>query len=92
MSFTDNFGNPKGLIGRMMLVTMDKEHLPMAEWALEQLEIPQRVISLISAAAEATTSDVCLKEAKAENSSVSTFRRRVSERLRRSTVPSWAKE
>ena len=41
MSFTDNFGNPKGLIGRMMLVTMDKEHLPMAEWALEQLEIPQ---------------------------------------------------
>lgn len=41
MSFTDNFGNPKGLIGRMMLATMDKEHLPMAEWALEQLEIPQ---------------------------------------------------
>ncbi|MBR1763890.1 MAG: class I SAM-dependent methyltransferase [Ruminococcus sp.] len=41
MSFTDNFGNPKGLIGRMMLVTMDREHLPMAEWALEQLKIPQ---------------------------------------------------
>ena len=32
MSFTDNFGNPKGLLGRMMLVSMDKEHLPMAQW------------------------------------------------------------
>ena len=46
MSFTDNFGNPKGLIGRMMLVTMDREHLPMAEWALEQLEIPQAFVTL----------------------------------------------
>ena len=27
MSFTDNFGNPKGLLGRIMLVSMDKEHL-----------------------------------------------------------------
>ena len=27
MSFTDNFGNPKGLLGLMMLVSMDKEHL-----------------------------------------------------------------
>ena len=25
--FTDNFGNPKGLLGRLMLVSMDKEHL-----------------------------------------------------------------
>ncbi len=41
MSFTDNFGNPKGIIGRMMLVTMEREHLPMAKWALEKLEIPQ---------------------------------------------------
>lgn len=40
MSFTDNFGNPKGLLGRMMLVSMDKEHLPMAQWALEQIKIP----------------------------------------------------
>lgn len=31
MSFTDNFGNPKGLLGRMMLVSMDKEHLSMAQ-------------------------------------------------------------
>ena len=40
MSFTDNFGNPKGLLGRMMLVSMDKEHLPMAQWALELIKIP----------------------------------------------------
>ena len=40
MSFTDNFGNPKGLLGRMMLVSMDKEHLPMAQWALERIKIP----------------------------------------------------
>ncbi len=39
MSFTDNFGNPKGLLGRMMLVSMDKEHLPMAQWALERVKI-----------------------------------------------------
>ncbi len=41
MSFTDNFGNPKGLFGRLMLVSMDKEHLPMAQWALEQIRIPE---------------------------------------------------
>ncbi|MCR4795167.1 MAG: class I SAM-dependent methyltransferase [Ruminococcus sp.] len=41
MSFTDNFGNPKGLLGRMMLVSMDKEHLPMAQWALEHIKIPE---------------------------------------------------
>ncbi len=41
MSFTDNFGNPKGLLGRLMLVTMEREHLPIAKWAFPQLEIPQ---------------------------------------------------
>lgn len=40
MSFTDNFGDPKGILGRMMLVSMDREHLPMAQWALEQIKIP----------------------------------------------------
>lgn len=40
MSFTDNFGNPKGLLGRIMLMSMDREHLPMAQWALEQIRIP----------------------------------------------------
>lgn len=42
MAFTDNFGNPKGILGRMMLVSMDKEHLPMAEWAFTQFEIPEQ--------------------------------------------------
>lgn len=41
MSFTDNFGNPKGILGRLMLVSMDKEHLPMAQWAFEQIRIPE---------------------------------------------------
>ena len=40
MSFTDNFGNPKCLIGRMMPVSMDREHLPMAKWALGQIGLP----------------------------------------------------
>lgn len=40
MSFTDNFGNPKGFWGRLMLVTMEKEHLPMAKWAFPQLNVP----------------------------------------------------
>lgn len=42
MAFTDNFGNPKGILGRMMLVTMDKEHLPMAEWGFTQFEMPNK--------------------------------------------------
>jgi len=42
MAFTDNFGYPKGLLGRIMLVSMDKEHLPMAEWGFTQFEIPQK--------------------------------------------------
>ena len=41
MSFTDNFGNPQGLLGRLMLVTMEREHLPMAKWAFTKFEIPQ---------------------------------------------------
>jgi ubiquinone/menaquinone biosynthesis C-methylase UbiE len=41
MSFTDNFGNPKGFLGRLMLVTMEREHLPMAKWAFTLLNIPQ---------------------------------------------------
>ena len=41
MSFTDNFGNPKGVLGRVMPVSMDKEHLPMAQWALERIKIPE---------------------------------------------------
>ena len=42
MAFTDNFGNPKGILGRMMLVTMDREHLPMAEWGFTQFDMPEK--------------------------------------------------
>ncbi|MCR5129458.1 MAG: class I SAM-dependent methyltransferase [Lachnospiraceae bacterium] len=41
MSFTDNFGHPKGFLGRIMLASMDREHLPMAEWAFTRFEIPR---------------------------------------------------
>jgi len=41
MAFTDNFGHPKGLLGRLMLVSMDKEHLPVAEWGFTQFSIPE---------------------------------------------------
>ena len=41
MSFTDNFGHPKGLLGRMMLVSMDKEHRPLMEWGFSQFELPK---------------------------------------------------
>ncbi len=42
MAFTDNFGHPKGLLGRLMLVSMDKEHLPMAEWGFTQFDMPKK--------------------------------------------------
>ena len=41
MSFTDNFGHPCGLPGRLMLICMEREHRPMAEWGLTQFEIPE---------------------------------------------------
>lgn len=41
MSFTDNFGHPKGFLGRLMLTAMEREHLPMAKWAFTLLKIPQ---------------------------------------------------
>lgn len=41
MSFTDNFGNPQGFLGRLMLVAMEREHLPMAKWAFSLFDVPQ---------------------------------------------------
>jgi len=41
MAFTDNFGNPQGLLGKIALVCMDKEHLPLAKWGMEQIEFPE---------------------------------------------------
>lgn len=42
MGFTDNFRHPKGLLGRLMLISMDKEHLPMVQWSFTQFEIPEK--------------------------------------------------
>jgi len=39
MGFTDNFGHPKGFIGRLMINSMDLEHKPMATWGLQQFSI-----------------------------------------------------
>ncbi len=44
MSFTDNFGNPQGLLGRLMLIAMEREHLPMAKWAFSIINIPDNGI------------------------------------------------
>lgn len=40
MAFTDNFGNPKGLIGRLMLSGMNMGHAPMAKWGFTQFVVP----------------------------------------------------
>lgn len=40
-SFTDNFGNPQGFLGRLMLVAMERERLPMAKWAFSLFDVPQ---------------------------------------------------
>ena len=42
MSVKDNFRNPKGLIGRVMVTTMNWGHSPMAKWGFEQFEIPEK--------------------------------------------------
>lgn len=40
-SFKDNFGHPRGFLGRLMLVAMEREHLPMAKWAFSLFDVPQ---------------------------------------------------
>lgn len=40
MSFKDNFGNPQGFIGKLMLIGMNHGHGPMAKWAFTQFEVP----------------------------------------------------
>ena len=42
MSVKDNFGNPKGWIGRLMLAGMNMGHSPMAKWGFTQFEIPEK--------------------------------------------------
>ena len=46
MAIKDNFGNPKGMIGRIMLSGMNMGHSPMAKWAFTQIEVPKRAVVL----------------------------------------------
>ena len=40
MAFRDNFGNPQGFIGRLMLSGMNMGHSPMAKRAFTQFDVP----------------------------------------------------
>ena len=42
----DNFGNPKGLVGRLMLSGMNMGHTPMAKWGFSQFEVPPSAIAV----------------------------------------------
>ena len=39
MAIKDNFSNPKGLIGKIMLTTMNWGHSPMAKWGFSQFDV-----------------------------------------------------
>ena len=51
MAFKDNFGNPQGFIGRLMLSGMNMGHSPMAKWHLHNLMSLMTECLLISDAA-----------------------------------------
>ena len=40
MAFKDNFGNPQGFIGSLMLSGMNMGHSPLSKWAFTQFEVP----------------------------------------------------
>ena len=44
MAVKDNFSNPQGLVGRMMLTGMNMGHTPMAKWGFAQFELPKTAI------------------------------------------------
>lgn len=46
MSISENFGNPQGLVGRLMLAGMNMGHTPMAQWGFAQFEVPGLAIAL----------------------------------------------
>lgn len=46
MSISENFGNPQGLVGRLMLAGMNMGHTPMAKWGFAQFEVPKMAIAL----------------------------------------------
>ena len=39
MAIKDNFGNPKGVIGKLMFLGMNWGHTPMAKWAFIQFDV-----------------------------------------------------
>ena len=42
MAMKDNFGNPRGLIGSLMLTGMNLGHSPMAKWGFSQFVVPEK--------------------------------------------------
>lgn len=40
MAIKDNFGHPKGIIGKIMLSMMNWGHTPMAKWGFAQFDVP----------------------------------------------------
>ena len=40
MGMKDNFGNPKGFLGSLMLSGMNMGHTPMAKWGFRQFSVP----------------------------------------------------
>ena len=78
MAFTDNFGHPKGLLGRLMLVSMDKEHLPMAEWGFTQFDMPKKADIVDIGCGGGITSNECSQDARRERSSDLIFLRKAS--------------
>ena len=40
MAIKDNFGNPKGVIGKLMLTGMNWGRSPMEKWAFTQFDVP----------------------------------------------------
>ena len=46
MGIKDNFRNPKGLVGRMMLSGMNMGHTPMAKWGFSKMKLPKKAEAL----------------------------------------------
>ena len=46
MGVSENFSNPKGFVGRLMLSGMNMGHSPMAKWGFAQFEVPATAIAV----------------------------------------------
>ncbi|MBR2742600.1 MAG: class I SAM-dependent methyltransferase [Clostridia bacterium] len=42
MALKDNFGHPRGMMGRFVLSGMNMGHTPMAKWGITQIDIPRK--------------------------------------------------